>query len=137
MRGAGRRGVWNETGILDRFPADGLKVLWRAPVNAPPIVDPLTSIIIPAEGTLPTKTPSIGIAFTETMKGHVSRGWLKPDDYVGAEKAGQKANSRMEFTLTITMPDLDAFLVSAQHAGKAVGTVMVDGFTPAEAVAAC
>ena len=34
FRGAGRRGVWSETGILDRFPADGLKVLWRAPVKA-------------------------------------------------------------------------------------------------------
>jgi outer membrane protein assembly factor BamB len=34
FRGAGRRGVWNETGIVDRFPANGLKVLWRAPVNA-------------------------------------------------------------------------------------------------------
>jgi cholesterol oxidase len=121
----------NIESAIRRFKADDN---WRAPVNAPPIVDPLTSIIIPAEGTLPTKTPSIGIAFTETMKGHVSKGWLKPDDYVGAEKAGQKANSRMEFTLTITMPDLDAFLVSAQHAGKAVGTVRVDGFTPAEGV---
>jgi outer membrane protein assembly factor BamB len=34
FRGAGRRGVWNETGILDRFPESGLKVLWRAPVKA-------------------------------------------------------------------------------------------------------
>ena len=32
-RGAGRRGVWNETGILEQFPADGLKVVWRAPVK--------------------------------------------------------------------------------------------------------
>src|SRR5712692_9306281 len=34
FRGAGRRGVWNETGILDRFSDGGLKVLWRAPVRA-------------------------------------------------------------------------------------------------------
>ncbi len=32
-RGAGRRGVWKETGIVDRFPEAGLKVLWRAPVK--------------------------------------------------------------------------------------------------------
>jgi outer membrane protein assembly factor BamB len=32
-RGAGRRGVWNESGILDRFPAEGLKVVWRTPLN--------------------------------------------------------------------------------------------------------
>ena len=30
--------------------------------------------------------------------------------------------------------DLDAFLVSPQHAGKAVGTVRADGFTPASGV---
>jgi outer membrane protein assembly factor BamB len=32
IRGKGRLGVWNETGIVERFPADGLKVLWRTPV---------------------------------------------------------------------------------------------------------
>ena len=32
-RGSGRRGVWNETGILEQFPKDGLKVVWRAPVK--------------------------------------------------------------------------------------------------------
>jgi len=33
IRGFGRRGVWNETGILDTFPKTGLPVLWRAPVR--------------------------------------------------------------------------------------------------------
>jgi len=33
FRGKGRTGVWNETGILERFPADGLKVLWRIPIK--------------------------------------------------------------------------------------------------------
>ena len=32
-RGSGRRGVWNETGILEKFPSDGLKVVWRVPVK--------------------------------------------------------------------------------------------------------
>jgi len=32
-RGPDRDGVWNETGILQAFPADGLKVRWRAPVG--------------------------------------------------------------------------------------------------------
>ena len=27
FRGRGRQGVWNETGILERFPAAGLKVI--------------------------------------------------------------------------------------------------------------
>jgi outer membrane protein assembly factor BamB len=34
IRGKGRLGVWNETGILDKFPEGGLKVLWRTPVKA-------------------------------------------------------------------------------------------------------
>jgi outer membrane protein assembly factor BamB len=33
-RGRGRLGVWNETGILDRFAPDGLLVRWRTPINA-------------------------------------------------------------------------------------------------------
>ena len=31
-RGAGRQAVWTEDGIIDRFPADGLKVTWRMPI---------------------------------------------------------------------------------------------------------
>ena len=33
-RGAGRRGVWNETGIVDRFSGERLAVRWRAPINS-------------------------------------------------------------------------------------------------------
>src|SRR4030095_12454204 len=33
-RGAGRLGVWNETGLVDRFPETGLNVTWRVPVHA-------------------------------------------------------------------------------------------------------
>ncbi|MBI1918286.1 MAG: PQQ-binding-like beta-propeller repeat protein [Planctomycetes bacterium] len=32
-RGPNRDGAWNETGILESFPADGLKVRWRVPVG--------------------------------------------------------------------------------------------------------
>src|SRR5579859_8142550 len=32
-RGPNRDGVWCETGILEAFPAPGLKVRWRAPVG--------------------------------------------------------------------------------------------------------
>jgi len=33
-RGRGRLGVWNETGILDEFPKDGLALEWRTPIHA-------------------------------------------------------------------------------------------------------
>jgi outer membrane protein assembly factor BamB len=31
--GEDREGIWRETGLLERFPADGTKVLWRAPLG--------------------------------------------------------------------------------------------------------
>ncbi len=34
VRGKGRQGVWTETGILERFPETGLKILWRTPVRS-------------------------------------------------------------------------------------------------------
>ena len=34
FRGKGRLGVWHETGLLEEFPAEGLKVLWRTPIKA-------------------------------------------------------------------------------------------------------
>ena len=33
-RGAGRLGVWTETGILDRFPDGGLEFSWRVPIRS-------------------------------------------------------------------------------------------------------
>jgi outer membrane protein assembly factor BamB len=32
-RGAGRRGVWTEDGILERYPAQGLTFTWRVPIR--------------------------------------------------------------------------------------------------------
>ncbi len=32
-RGDGRRGVWDETALLERFPASGLRFLWRTPIH--------------------------------------------------------------------------------------------------------
>ena len=32
-RGRGRTGVWNETGIVEKFSASGLKIAWRTPVH--------------------------------------------------------------------------------------------------------
>ncbi len=34
VAGKGRLGIWNETGILEKFPASGLKVRWRTPLRA-------------------------------------------------------------------------------------------------------
>ena len=34
FRGAERLGIWNETGIIENFPDNGLKTVWRVPVNS-------------------------------------------------------------------------------------------------------
>jgi cholesterol oxidase len=77
---------------------------------------------------------TVGLSFTETMKGFLQKGAAPAAQediasYLAAERAGQEANSYMEFTLTIAMPNLDQFLADAEHPGIANGTVRVDGFT--------
>jgi outer membrane protein assembly factor BamB len=70
FRGAGRRGVLNETGIVDRLPDRGLKVLWRAPVRvgySGPVVAGgrvFLTDFVPAEGPRPRGTERI-LAFDE------------------------------------------------------------------------
>ena len=32
FRGPNRDGIWNETGILESFPKEGVKIRWRHPV---------------------------------------------------------------------------------------------------------
>jgi cholesterol oxidase len=113
---------------------------WRAPERAfaKPIVDPVSRVQIPKGGTLPTKTTAVGLAFTETMKGFLVPADTMPADipaYVAAEKAGQKAGARAQFTLTITAPDLDEFLVDSGHTAAAVGEVKAAPWTPADGTA--
>ncbi|MGH7814195.1 MAG: GMC oxidoreductase [Candidatus Binataceae bacterium] len=105
---------------------------WRAPeaASAQPIIEPISQVIIPEGGTAPTMTQPFGISFTETMRGYAAKGWNPPEDYLAAELAGKSANSRVEFTITIAMPNLTAALVSEEHAAAVAGTIRVDGFTP-------
>jgi cholesterol oxidase len=107
------------------------KADWRAPeaAKAKPVIDPLSQLTIAPEGVMAPTAHPITISFTETMKGFIDKGHRPPDDYVGADKNGQRHNSYVEFTLTITFPDLDKFLVDPTHAGVPVGRLRVDGFT--------
>lgn len=104
---------------------------WSAPEapRARPVVDPLSQLTIPAGNTMAPTTPTIGLGFTETMQGFFDPGHVPPADYIGAEQAGRRHNSHIDFTLTITFPDLDAALADRAHPGIANGVVHADGIT--------
>jgi len=57
FRGPNRDGAWNETGILQTFPAQGLKISWRAPVGrgwSSPVVARGKVYVTDVQLTLPT-----------------------------------------------------------------------------------
>lgn len=64
--GPQRDGVWREDGILDKFPADGLKQIWKAPLGAgysgPAVVNGFV-YVMDRRGPLPDpKLPAKGIS---------------------------------------------------------------------------
>jgi len=107
---------------------------WRAPENAAAtrIEEPLDRISVPREGTPTPLTPSIGITFTETMKGLLSRTTTlpaSPAEYAARASAGEAENGAAQFTLTITVPDVDAFMTDKNHGAIAAGKVRATGLT--------
>src|SRR6266852_647863 len=109
---------------------------WHAPEypKAKRVVDPLNLISIPTGGTRPPETSAVGIAFTETMKGFLSPTTVEPetqDQYIALENKAEAANSPAQFTLTITVADVDEFIANKNHAAVARGEVRATGFTPA------
>ena len=86
-RGKGRVGVWNETGIVDKFPADGLKATWRTPINngySGPSVSGGRVFITDAKPTTANRATERAIALDENT-GQVlwTREW--PADYTGMQ----------------------------------------------------
>lgn len=64
---------------------------------------------------------TIGIRFTETMKGHFV---ADPDlDFDAAERVGRENDSKMAFVVTIESSDLDRFMEEPDHEARLVGTV--------------
>ncbi len=104
---------------------------WRAPEAemATKVQDPLSSISIPRGGTPPPRTAPVGLSFTETMKGFIALSFSPADDFVAAERAAQRDKSLADFTLTITIGDLDRFLEDESHPALARGMVHVAGLT--------
>ncbi len=59
-----------------------------------------------------------GVSFTETMKGHVTKG--ESDPQRGREAQGREAAS---FELTIAVDDIDVFVEHPEHLARATGSV--------------
>lgn len=88
-RGSGRRGLWTETGVLSRFPEEGLNVLWRTALGAGyagPSVSGgrvfATDYLIDPQGTASEGLVALN---QETGKTEWSHRW--PVDYDGIEYA--------------------------------------------------
>lgn len=71
----------------------------------------------------------VGIRFTETMRGFFCPA-VNDGRYKDAERLGQQGNTPFEFTLTITMSDIDAFTTDPQHPGVMTGTAKAPSISP-------
>jgi outer membrane protein assembly factor BamB len=89
IRGKGRLGVWNETGILESFPPDGLKVLWRTPIKAgfagPAVADGRVFVVDFVETRKPRGTERALALDEKTGKVLWTQEW--PVDYRGMSYA--------------------------------------------------
>ncbi len=75
-------------------------------------------------GTAATREPA-GFTFTERMQGFISPG---VSGYRQAAARGRAAGDALSFTVTITVPDLDAFLRDPAHEALLTGTVSAPRF---------
>ena len=75
---------------------------------------------LPSAPTQPAGPSTLGIQFTETMRGYFSNKVL--DEYEEAAEQGKRDDSKFEFTLTIISDDLDAMLEDEAHEAKMVGS---------------
>lgn len=62
-----------------------------------------------------------GIEFTETMRGFLSRGIT--DDYQHGFQRGKEEGSGFEFTVTVTVDDVDRMIEDPRHTARLTGTV--------------
>lgn len=71
--------------------------------------------------------PTIGVRFTETMKGHFSKGDL---DYKAADEAGKANGDAFRFVLTIQADDLEKLLHDETYLSTMVGSVDAPSLSP-------
>jgi cholesterol oxidase len=76
---------------------------------------------LPSRPAKAAPAPTIGIRFTETMRGFFST--VVTDDFARADEQGRRDDSTFVFTLTVVADDLDALLGEESHAARLIGTV--------------
>lgn len=104
--------------LADRACTRMLEQPWpqRAPQAAPSRAE--TAVAAPPMPAV--RADATSVSFTERMVGHVGLG--ETDPRRGAERARYRGDS-LEFVLTITAPDVDAFAADPLHEGTASGYV--------------
>lgn len=90
---------------------------WCAEHSIPlPLADELTHF----DAWRPIRIDPTTISFTEVMAGHLGLG---DDDYQKGERNGRESGTALMFRLTITVEDVDRFIVDPQHEAVAHGWV--------------
>jgi cholesterol oxidase len=69
-----------------------------------------------------------GIEFTETMRGFVST--AETGDFRSGFERGRRDASPLEFTVTVTAPDVDRLVDDAEHEALLAGTVTAPALSP-------
>jgi cholesterol oxidase len=75
----------------------------------------------PPVPTIPDVPPSIGVQFTESMKGYYSQ--VADGDFQAGFTAGQEGDSPFEFVLTVVADSVEMLLDTKEHEAAMVGTV--------------
>jgi cholesterol oxidase len=105
---------------------------WKTPdapaAAARPRLDPLAGpVSLAVAGTPLPRTPALGLTFRTTPAGYLGMGHQPADDYRGGAAAGRAASEAAEFSVTVTIADLDAFLNNPKHVAAAAGRLV---YTP-------
>lgn len=87
--------------------------------------DPLSSVVVPPEGTAPPETPGVGLGMRETMIGHFRH-------RTASSAFGQLPRGAM-CRLRITIAYLARFISDPAHPGLVAGKLHVGGLTAGEA----
>jgi cholesterol oxidase len=83
---------------------------------------------LPSAKKQPDNPNTVGIEFTEKMKGFFTFG-VKNDDYQSALEMGEETNNSFEFVLTIRSEDVEEMTTNPKHEARMVGTVLAPGLS--------